>query len=61
MAGFDITPTRDKQVQVADGYGCSVSPAPEPKPIAAKDTTTQEPEEKSTALDASAETWTVHD
>ena len=61
MASFDITPTRDKQVQTADGYGRSVLPVAEPKPVAARDTATQDPEEKSMASDAAAETWIVHD
>jgi len=61
MASFDITPTRDKQVQTADGFGRSVLPVAEPKLVAARNMTTQEPEEKSTASDTAAETWTVHD
>ena len=59
MAGFDITPKRDKQVQVADGYGCSVSPVAEPKPVAAKDTETQESEATDLTADGAVETWNM--
>ena len=60
MASFDITPTRDTQVQSSDGYGHSVVPLAQPKPMATKETAAQEADASDTPS-AAAETWNIQD
>lgn len=59
MASFDITPSRDKLVQTADGYGRSVTPVAEPKPVAVKDTESRESEMTDLTSDGAVETWNM--
>jgi len=61
MASFEITPTRDVKVQAADGYGQSVTPMADPKPVVAKDTGLGTADVSKTSKDSAVKNFKIRD